>query len=117
MAFALQLIMKWLLGIRAAAPGHAALLIQPQPGPLTAARGVLPTARGPVAVALAQGQGWFAVNVSVPGGVGATVCLPLPACGAGARVRLDGGAAQGAVQGDYACVAVREGPHQLACPA
>ena len=119
MAFPLQLIMRWLLGVRAAAPGFASVLIQPQPGPLSQAQGVVPTLRGPVAVALAQALGpgaWFAVNVSIPGGVQGRVCLPTPACGAGARVGVDGGVVQGEQEGDYACVAVGEGAHQLACP-
>jgi hypothetical protein len=123
MAFALQLIIRWLLGVRALAAGFARVLIQPQLGGLAWARGVVPTARGAVTVSAAQTLDAaqlptsFELNLTVPGAVNATACLPLPACGAGAVVRVDGAAVQGAVQGDYACVELFAGAHSLACPA
>jgi hypothetical protein len=124
MAFALQLILRWLLGVRALAAGFARVLIQPQPGGLQWARGVVPTARGAVAVSLVQTLDaatqlptTFVMNVTVPGAVAASACLPLPACGAGAVVRVDGVSVQGALSGDYACVELAAGPHVLACPA
>ena len=123
MAFALQLITRWLLGVRALVPGFARLIIQPQPGPLTWAQGTVPTLRGPVTVALRQALGpdglasSFALNATVPGAVNATVCLPLSACG-GAVVRVDGVAVDAAILGDYACVvSVLAGPHQFVCPS
>jgi hypothetical protein len=129
MAFLLQLVLRWVLGVRAAAAGVSAVLIAPQPGPLTHARGVVPTPRGAVAVSLAQTLGAadglptaFALNVTVPGAVAATVCLPAPACGgaAGARVLVDGAAVTAAASpaaADFACVALGAGAHQLRCPA
>ena len=54
MAFPLSLITRWLLGVRPLAAGFARVLIQPQPGPLTRAGGVVPTPRGPVALVVTQ---------------------------------------------------------------
>lgn len=124
MAFALQLILRWLLGVRALAAGFASVLIQPQPGSLLFARGAVPTVRGAVTVSLSQTLDErsqlpmaFRMNVTVPGAVAATACLPLPACGASALVRVDGAVVSGALQGDYACVPLGSGAHALACPA
>lgn len=121
MAFPLSLITRWLLGVRPLAAGYARVLVQPQPGPLARAGGVVPTLRGPVAVAVAQVLGLnvlptaFAMNLTLPGGVGGTACMPLPAC-AGARVVVDGVGVAAAVSGDFACVDLSEGAHQLSCP-
>ena len=124
MALALQLIARWLLGVRAVAAGAAAIVIQPQPGPLPWGSGAVPTVRGPVTVAWAQEFAGgvmptrFALNATIPGAVYARVCLPLSACGPAAAVALDGATVQGDVDGIYACVAaVPAGAHQLACPA
>lgn len=121
MAFPLSLITRWLLGVRPLAAGYARVLIQPQPGTLTRAGGAVPTPRGPVAVAVAQVLGpnglptAFALNLTLPGGVGGTACLALPAC-AGGNVVVDGVGVVGAVSGDYACVQLGEGAHKLTCP-
>jgi alpha-L-rhamnosidase len=121
MAFPLSLITRWLLGVRPLSAGFAQVLVQPQPGPLARAGGVVPTPRGPVAVAVAQALGpdllptAFWMNLTLPGGVRGTACAPLPAC-AGGRVVVDGAGVAGAVSGDYACVQLGEGAHQLACP-
>jgi hypothetical protein len=123
MAFALQLIIRWLLGVRALAAGFARVLVQPQLGGLAWARGAVPTARGAVTVSAAQTLDAaqlptsFELNLTVPGAVNATACLPLPACGAGAVVRVDSVAVQGVLSGDYACVELFAGAHSLACPA
>ncbi len=122
MAFPLSLITKWLLGVRALAVGFAEVLIQPQPGPLTRAGGVVPTPKGPVAVTVTQDlDGYllptaFAMNFTLPGGVRGSACAPLSACGGG-QMLVDGSRVAGAVSGDYACVQVGEGAHQLSCLA
>jgi hypothetical protein len=121
MAFALQIILQFVIGVRALTPGFDRVLVRPQPGPLAWARGAVPTGRGAVAVSVAQTLGAdqlptsFAMNLTVPGAVSAHACLPLPACGAGALVLVDGASVQGVVEGDYACVDLASGPHALAC--
>ena len=72
-------IMRRLLGIVATSPGFQHVRIQPQLGTLASARGTLPTVRGPISVAVAQPGGdplQMSVNVTVPGGVLATLHLP-----------------------------------------
>lgn len=122
MAFALQLILRWLLGVRALAAGFSRVIVQPQLGGLAWARGVMPTVRGAITVSVAQTLDAallptsFDLNVTVPGAVNATACLPLSACGPTALVRVDGAVTQGAVIDDYTCIEVFAGPHALACP-
>jgi len=121
MAFPLLLITRWLLGVRALVAGYNSILIQPQLGPLSAVQGVVPTLRGPVAVSVTQVLDSrvlpisFSLNVTIPGGVQSKCCLPLPACGERAQVTVDGSVVTGAVEGDYACVKLSEGVHQLSC--
>ena len=120
MAFPLSLITSWLLGVRALAAGYSEVLLQPQPGPLLRAGGVVPTLRGPISLSLTQALDGallptaFAMNFTLPGGVRGTACAPLPAC-AGGSVVVDGARVAGTVSGDYACVQVLEGAHQLSC--
>lgn len=123
MAFPLELIARWLLGVRPVTPGYATLLVQPQPGPLEWVYGTVPTPKGPVTLSLAQNLDSvsmlaksFHLNVSVPGATLARVCLPLSACPK-LLVELDGASAVGTQHGDYACLdAIPAGPHRLVCP-
>ena len=74
------------------------------PAPSRAAR-LLPTARGPVGVAFAQGpRGCLTANVSLPGGVRARVLLPRWG-DAVTVVRADGAAAVSEIEGGGAVVA------------
>ena len=106
-----DIVPRMILGVRPAAPGYAALLLQPQPGPLTRVAGLVPTIRGHVSVRFEQVLGpdglatTARLEAALPGGVPATACLPLSAC-SGSRVTLDGAAVDSRVEGDYACVDV-----------
>ena len=131
MAFPLQIIMRWVAGIRALVPGFAKVLIQPQPGPVLNGSAVLPTRRGPIGVSWWQeltGQviDAFALRVTLPGAVTGRACLPLNPCVASVGkkqsatsvpVSVDGKHALGVIDGDYACVdGLTSGEHVLACP-
>jgi alpha-L-rhamnosidase len=116
-------MLRWVLGARALAPGWSSALIQPQLGPLAWANGAVATPRGAITLSVAQALDArtqlptaFALNLTVPGAVSVRACLPATACGAGAAVRVDGAAAAGALVGDYACVELTAGAHQLVCP-
>ena len=123
MALPLQLIVRWLLGVRALTPGAGTVIIQPQPGPLLWGSGVAPTLRGPVAVSWSQqlpSEGALPsviqLNITIPGAVVARVCLPLSACGSSGEVTVDGAAVQGVVDGAFACVdSVAAGVHSVGC--
>jgi hypothetical protein len=121
MAFALHLIMRFVLGVQPSAPGGSSILIQPQLGPLQWARGSVASMKGAVAVEAAQSldaaglPSSMQLNVTVPGCVAARVCLA--ACLSNDAVRLDGMSTVGQRQGDYVCVAVPSGAHALACPS
>jgi hypothetical protein len=119
------------LGVRPLQPGFAEALVQPQPGPFAGISGLVPTLRGTIAVRYTQtflDPKWVAaaaaataqLELSLPGNLPTTACLPLSAC-AGAEVLVDGVATAGFVQGDYVCVAqlVAKGaaaPRRLQCP-
>jgi alpha-L-rhamnosidase len=45
-----NVIARWVLGVRPASPGAARVVIEPHPGPLTRMSGTVPTIRGPVTV-------------------------------------------------------------------
>lgn len=49
-----NIITRFVLGVRPLSPGYEKILISPQPGSLTLARGKVPTARGPVRVSFAM---------------------------------------------------------------
>lgn len=126
MAFPLALMVRWVLGVRALLAGYGRVVIQPQLGGLTWVQGVVPSSRGAFAVSVAQTLGadslpiTFGLNVTIPGGVGALVCLPLPACGPqGEALTMDGVTVGGGlvveVLGDYACVNTTSGVHVLGC--
>ena len=122
MAFALQVIVRWLLGVRALVAGYARVLVQPQLGPLTRVAGAVPTLRGAITLAASQtldaagAPAAFSLNLTVPGAVAARVCLPASAC-VGGSVRVDGAVVGGEADGDYACVEVASGVHAMVCPA
>ena len=123
MAFPLQLIMEWLCGVQLlnSAVGIS-LRIQPQPGTLNFVHGSVPTLRGAVTVSLTQEVDIdglatsFALNTTVPGALTAMTCLPLTAC-VNSHVSVDGKIQAANIEGDYACVLLESGPHNLFCPA
>lgn len=120
-----DLVPRFVLGVRPAAPGFAAVLLQPQPGALTLVAGVVPTIRGTIAVRFTQALGADGrataarLEATLPGATPATACLPLSACPA-ARMLVDGVAVDGQLSGDYACIdapAVAASPRVFQCPA
>ncbi|WP_193106653.1 family 78 glycoside hydrolase catalytic domain [Brachybacterium sp. FME24] len=58
-----NVIARWVLGVRVVAPGAARLEIAPQPGPLTHMEGTVPTIRGDVHVRYDQGAGVLEVLI------------------------------------------------------
>lgn len=121
-----DVVPRMVLGVRPAAPGFAAILLQPQPGALTRVAGVVPTIRGPVAVTFTQaldarGLATAArLEAALPGATPVKACLPLTAC-AGGRVTVDGTPVAALTEGDYACVSVAPvaaaGPRVFECQA
>jgi alpha-L-rhamnosidase len=67
-----------ILGVRQTAPGWAAFTVMPKLGPLTRARGTIPTLRGFVNVTVGPG----ALDVAVPCNSAATLCSPRAAADA-----------------------------------
>jgi len=65
-----------LLGVRPAAPGCSRILIRPQPGTLTWARGEVPTRHGIVRVAWQIADGQFELRADAPVGVALEIVLP-----------------------------------------
>ena len=79
--YALGAVMDWVYqvvgGIRPAAPGYAAVLIQPEPGPgITWAETSYQTPRGAVGCSWRLDAGELTIDVTVPPGIAAEVVLP-----------------------------------------
>jgi hypothetical protein len=106
-----NIIPRWLLGVRPLAPGFAKILVQPRPGPLTEAEGVVPTIRGPVKVAFRNAPGTsFRLAVTIPGNTTARVGVP-DLGKASATVTVDEKAAEGTREGRHVFVEVGAGDH------
>jgi alpha-L-rhamnosidase len=76
-----NVVMREILGVQVTAPGAAALLIRPRPGPLTWMNGTVPTIRGPVRVSVDRREG-LRVTVGLPANTTARVVLDTAALGA-----------------------------------
>lgn len=70
-----NIISRFVLGVRPLEPGYARILIAPQPGDLKWARGKVPTAVGPVKVAV-ENVASFKIQVEIPSGAKARIVLP-----------------------------------------
>ncbi|TDE88784.1 hydrolase [Occultella glacieicola] len=57
-----NVIARWILGVRPEAPGAARLVIEPRPGPLGRMSGTVPTIRGPVTVDYDRSRGHLRVT-------------------------------------------------------
>ena len=68
---------SYVLGIRPTTPGFHAWSIAPQPGPLSWARGQVPTPYGPLAASWTTDADGFELNVEVPEGTTGTIRVPL----------------------------------------
>jgi alpha-L-rhamnosidase len=58
-----NVIARWVLGVRVVAPGAARLEVAPQPGPLTRMEGTVPTIRGDVHVRFDREEGELEVRI------------------------------------------------------
>jgi len=68
-----NVIARWILGVRPEAPGAARIVVEPRPGPLRTMSGVVPTVRGPVGVDLDRTAG--SLVISIPPNTRARVVL------------------------------------------
>jgi hypothetical protein len=74
-----NIIPRYVLGVRPLEPGFGRILIRPQVGDLTEAKGVVPTVRGSVSVAVRQKPGeTFGLEIDVPVNTTARVEIPCP---------------------------------------
>ena len=72
-----NIIPRYVLGVRPLEPGFSKVLIQPQPGALKHASGIIPTIRGPITVSYQNDPGQpFELRVSIPVNMTARVGLP-----------------------------------------
>jgi len=72
-----NIIPRYVLGVRPLEPGFGRALIQPQPGSLTHASGIVPTPLGGVVVSLARDEGKpFTLSVEIPVGMRARAGIP-----------------------------------------
>jgi|SRR5215211_1196879 len=104
-------------GIAPSAPGFKRTLIEPHPGPLTAAHAEHESPYGEIVSDWASHEGRFTLGVAVPVNTTATVRVPVPE-GGDARVVGDarGVRAQGVSNG-YAQFAVGSGRYRFVAPA
>lgn len=106
-----NIISRFVLGVRPLEPGCAKILIAPQPGNLKWARGKVPTAVGPVEVAV-ENAAIFQVQVEIPPGAKARIVLPRRPDG---KMILDGKDISAASDGEALMVEdVGPGRHVLA---
>ena len=70
---------KWLLGIQSAAPGFKKIIIKPQPGELTWAKGSYQSVYGPIKTEWKKSINNFELKVSVPANTTAEIYLPATA--------------------------------------
>jgi len=68
-------LMQMVLGVQPAAPGYQKVLVQPYPGDLQWAQGIVPTPHGDIKVKW-NAQPRFTIKVVIPEGIEAEVILP-----------------------------------------
>jgi hypothetical protein len=72
-----NIIPRYVLGVRPLEPGFSKVLIQPQPGALKHASGIIPTIRGPITVSYKNDPGHpFELSISIPVNMTARLGLP-----------------------------------------
>jgi hypothetical protein len=104
-----NIISRFVLGVRPAAPGYSRLIIAPQPGSLAWVRGKVPTALGPVTLKI-ENAAVFKLEVDVPAKANATVILPYRQQ---RQILLDGKPVKAATAGQAGSVEVPAGRHSL----
>lgn len=113
-----NIVARYTLGVRPAAPGFATAIIHPQLGSLLShVDGVVPTIRGPIHVIVSRGaSAQFTMTVTLPANMTAQVALPITS-GQTCSPILDGKAATATVSGGTSWISpVGSGTHQLSCP-
>ncbi|HOD80491.1 MAG: Bacterial alpha-L-rhamnosidase [Planctomycetes bacterium ADurb.Bin126] len=71
-----NILARFVLGVRPAAPGYSKITIAPQPGGLAWVRGKVPTAVGPVAVKI-ENAATFRMEIELPAKARGSVALPM----------------------------------------
>jgi len=105
-----NLIPRFILGVQPMEPGFAKALIRPNPGTLTAAKGKIPTIRGPVEVEIENTPGTpFELALTIPDGMSAQVEIPLP--GGVGEIRHNGTPAKSENVEGFAVIQVSSGTH------
>ncbi len=101
---------SYVLGVRMDGPASKKhLLIEPRPGDLTHAGGIVVTGLGPVPVEWRREGSKFSISFTVP--PGATATLRVPANGTSGQMLLDGKPAAAKPDGRYLTVEVPSGKH------
>lgn len=97
-----QIIPRKLMGIEPLEPGFGQVLIEPRPGNLDHAKVLLPTIRGPIAVAFERGTALdhFNLTMSIPANMTVTVALPL-SDNLSTNLNLDGQPVTGRIEGRH----------------
>jgi hypothetical protein len=93
-----NLLPRFVLGAEALSPGWQQVRIRPHPGTLAHAKGKIPTPRGPITVAWANGDA-FLMDLALPDGVSARLELPAKPSPSG-RVTVDGKPVEATRSGD-----------------
>lgn len=104
-----NILSRFVLGVRPAAPGYRAMLLAPQPGRLRWVKGKVPTAIGSVLMDISNGA-VFRLEVTLPACAKATVVLP---CRKDRRLVLDGHSANAEVKGNALAMTVPPGHHVI----
>ena len=72
---------SYALGVRPAAPGFKEWVVAPQPGPLTWARGQVPTPHGPLTASWTRDGDRFELTLDVPRGTSGALVVPVGTSG------------------------------------
>jgi hypothetical protein len=95
-----NIISRWLMGIRPLEPGCGTILVQPRPGSLAAAEITVPFPMGVVRLAFRNRPGLHVYDLIIPNGSRAVVQLPQPP-GSGCQLRVNGRRQQAVREGDF----------------
>lgn len=109
-----NILPRYVMGVRPLEPGFGKILIRPQVGALEGIQGVVPTIRGPVTVGVRQpARGEYVLSFEIPYNTVARVELPLPP-EAGFELTLDGKPVQAVTeQGRLVVDDVSSGRHRV----
>ncbi|MBP5511087.1 MAG: alpha-L-rhamnosidase [Kiritimatiellae bacterium] len=107
----LNVIARYILGVRPLAAGFGKVLIRPQTGTLEGVEGIVPTVRGGIRVGVRHApRGGYRLLVSLPANTEAVVELPALK----GRVTLDGSAVAAKVEnGRFVLTGVPSGKHEI----